>query len=252
MKRYYYVLLFSFTIIAIDCLSKKEKLTKLWLYTYSSGNSRYEDTVFTHTSFINLQADNTYTLDLGIFDHGRWNSDKGFLSFQSESGKFTSYRISHFQENELKLTDDKGIVLNFDGLPLKPADSANNPFSVDNNRWRIAARKKETEQELKGRLRNHFKFYEAYFLWALENNLNSIDVRSTPSLIKIYGNGFALKEFDELPMLWRSYFYDEEDCKKANDTIKNIFEHKDISWTNTDNKYKMFVSAFQQLQRLIK
>ena len=74
MKRYSYLLFLSFAFIGIDCRSEKEKLTKLWFYTYSSGNSKYEDTVFTHTSFINLQADNTYTLDFGIFEHGHWES----------------------------------------------------------------------------------------------------------------------------------------------------------------------------------
>jgi hypothetical protein len=252
MKRYSYLLFLLFAFIEINCLSEKEKLSKLWFYTYSSGNSKYEDTVFTHTSFINLQADNTYTLDFGSFDYGRWNSDKGWLSLRSSGGRVSSYRIAHLQGNELNLTDDKGIVLNFDGRPFKFTNSASNPFSIDNNQWRIPAVKKESEQELKKRLSNHCKFYETYFLWALENDLNSVDVRSTPSPIKIYGNGFALKKFDELPMLWRSYFYDAADCQKANDIIKSIFESKDITWANTDNKYKMFVSAFQQMQRLIK
>jgi hypothetical protein len=115
----------------------------------------------------------------------------------------------------------------------------------------VPAAKKETEQELRNRLKNHFRFHEIYFKWALDAKLNSIDVRSTPSPIKIYGNGFALKNFDELPASWHSYFYDDEDCQKANDMIKDIFEKEEIAWAQTENKYKMFISAFQQLEQKI-
>lgn len=145
-----------------------------------------------------------------------------------------------------------GATIAFEKLPGKFDDEALNPFSVVNNQWRIPANKKETDQQLKARLKNHCRFYEIYFKWALDNKLQKLDVRSTPSLIKIYGNGFELKPFTQLPEVWISYFYDEEDCRKANDIMEGIFKQKDIAWGNTDNRYKMFLSAFQQLQQLIK
>jgi hypothetical protein len=37
-------------------------------------------------------------------------------------------------------------------------------------------------------LHNHCQFWETYFTWALKNELATIDVRSTPTAIKIYGN----------------------------------------------------------------
>jgi len=46
---------------------------------------------------------------------------------------------------------------------------------------------------------------------------------------------------------WRSYFFDAEDCQKANDMIKEIFDHQ-TSLGHTDSKYKMFLSAFQQME----
>jgi len=145
------------------------------------------------------------------------------------------------------LISAEGTILSFEKQPAKFSSPADNPFSAENNQWRIPAVKKENDQDLRRRLKNHFRFHEAYFKWALDAKLQSIDVRSTPSLIKIYGNGFALKNFEELPASWRSYFYDEGDCQKANNMIKDIFEKRDIAWALTDNRYKMFISAFQQL-----
>jgi hypothetical protein len=60
------------------------------------------------------------------------------------------------------------------------------------------------------------------------------------------------RETRELPEAWCECFFDGEDCNKANDIVKKIFEEKDIAWSSTDNKFKMFISAFQQLQNLVK
>jgi hypothetical protein len=119
---------------------------------------------------------------------------------------------------------------------------------VVNNQWRIPATAKESDQEIRKRLFNHCQFWESYFTWALKNDISTVDVRSTPTLIKIYGNGFTLKPFAELPPIWKSYFFDAQDCEKANDMITDIFQKKNIAWAHTDNKYKMFISAFQQLK----
>ena len=110
---------------------------------------------------------------------------------------------------------------------------------------------KESSAEIKLRLVNHCRFWKNYFTWALDNNLNTIDVRSTPTPIKIYGNGFAIKDFNDLPLNWKNYFFDSTDCKLANDMLKDVFTHNDIAWAHTDNKFKMFIGAFEQLEQML-
>ena len=39
---------------------------------------------------------------------------------------------------------------------------------------------------------------------------------------------------------------------KAFDILKTSFEINEIGWAHTDNKYKMFLGAFQQLEETIK
>jgi hypothetical protein len=252
MKRNIYILTLVLFLAQPSCTFKKEGIDALWFYTYSTGNNKSDDQTITPASFLNLLPDKTYTRDFRGFDYGNWEKKDSLLLLRSIKGDTAVFPIKYFFGNELQLLTGKGTTVSFESQPGKFSSVNENPFSVENNQWRIPAAKKENDSELKNRLRNHAKFYEFYFRWALKYELSSIDVRSTPSLIKIYGNGFALKEFDDLPVTWRSYFYDEEDCRKANDILKNIFEHKDIAWSNTDNKYKMFISAFQQLQQLIK
>ena len=73
-----------------------------------------------------------------------------------------------------------------------------------------------------------------------------------PTLIKIYGNGLELKPYNTLPQKWISYFYDEEDCRKANGIMEDVLRNENIAWPHTDNKYKAFISVFQQLQQKIR
>ena len=126
------------------------------------------------------------------------------------------------------------------------------PFALGTNRWRLHALHKESDAEIRRRLLNHCQFWEAYFAWALKNNLDNVDVRSTPTPIKIWGNGFTLKPFRELPLQWKLYFYDEDDCRKANEVLKDIFENRTISWAHTDHKFEMFMGAFQQMETYLR
>jgi hypothetical protein len=253
MKKVVPAILVGLLFSQINCQFqlKKKRLDGLWFYTHTSGMAQSGETEANPASFIYLQPDGNYTRDFNQFDYGRWKRNDSVLLLTNNKRITISFPIKFVSANELELISAKGTILNFELQPTKFSSLADNPFSVENNQWRKPASKKETEQELRSRLKNHFRFHEAYFKWALDEKISSIDVRSTPSPIKIYGNGFALKSFDELPASWRSCFYDAEDCQKANDLIKYIFEKEDIAWARTDNKYKMFISAFQQLEQKI-
>lgn len=235
------------TVLLPGCSSKKSKLARTWFFTYSyEGAERRKDSL-TPVSFLQLNADGSYTRDFGKFDYGKW-SLKGdeAVNLTSETGQSSELNFQFVSGNELQLITGKESVANFESPKL--AKTKVNPFSRENNLWRIPAKKQESDEEIKKRLLNHCRFWEQYFMWALETKLATVDVRSTPTAIKIYGNGFGLKPLQELPRTWVSYFYDTADCRKANEQIAYIFKNKSIAWTKTDNKFKMFIGAFQQLQ----
>lgn len=105
--------------------------------------------------------------------------------------------------------------------------------------WRIKPIVKETPAQLKERLHNHFRYWELYFTWSLNNNIQYIDVRRTPTPVKIDGNGFTLKAFGELPCSWKKYFYDPEDCQVANEKIKQLIESNTIAFLQTERECKI-------------
>jgi hypothetical protein len=246
------LLLFSLVLLLARCNSfqKGKKIDQLWFYSYSS-NADEKDNPITPANFLSLQPDGSYTRDFGKFEEGSWEEKNSTLYLKGRTGVI-EFPVRSLSANELQLVSNKRTILHFEAVARNFSSPADDPFSVANNQWRITAAKKENAQEIRSRLKNHFRFYELYFEWALDNHFQSIDVNSTPSLIKIYGNGFALKPSDELTDKWRSYFFDENDCNTASKLVKDIFEHHEILWPKTENKFKMFISAFQQLQQKLK
>jgi len=227
-------------------------LNHCWFYSYASGSGADTTGGLTPASFIELRPDGSYTLDFGKYEYGAWTRKAGRLYLTDQQHKTYVYAMSLATPKEMQLTVAKDRIGHFESRPLPSDRLAEDPFSAENNRWRIPAAHKETDAEIKQRLYNHCRFWEFYFAWALNKKIDYLDVRSTPTAIKIYGNGFGLKPFDELPARWRSLFFDEDDCRKASGMIQDIFRNKTIAWANTDSKYKMFIGAFQQLEQYCK
>jgi hypothetical protein len=250
MKKIILLATIAICISQTGCLLKGKKIDQLWFYSYSS-DSKDVDNSITPANFLSLQPDGSYTRDFGKFEHGTWEEKDSKLYLKSNTGTI-EFPVKSFFRNELQLVSNKGTILHFESLARNFSSKEQDPFAVENNLWRIPATKKETEQEIRSRLKNHFRFYELYFIWALKSQFQSIDVNSTPSLIKIYGNGFELKSTEQLSATWKSYFFDKEDCNNASKIVRDIFDYHEISWPTTENRFKMFVSAFQQLQQQLK
>ena len=248
LKIFFVSIIICVTQVNCSWDSNKKNISGLWYYVFNANTSS-ENT--NPEGFLYLQPDSSYTRDFGKFDFGKWSINNSELLLKSERGQTIFFPIKHISAKELQLLSANGSTLRFEKQPTKFASRATDPFSIENNQWRIPAISKENDPEIKSRLKNHFKFHVVYFQWALQTGFNNINVRSTPSPIKIYANGFALKEFNDLPDAWRSYFYDKEDCQKANDMIKTIFRKHDIFWKKNNNRFEMFISAFQQLVQKI-
>ena len=251
MKKIVLPFLMGIIFLSLPACNLKQKLIgRLWFYTHSNNENIFNDSLLTPVSFVNLYPDGTYTRDFGAFESGSWRIDGGKLKMASSTNKIAVFEFKISGSSDLQLqSGNSAVINNFESQPAYFASESDDPFSVKNNQWRIPPVSEETEAEIRLRLVNHCHFWEMYFTWALKYEFKYLDVRSTPTLIKIYGNGFALKRPEDLPARWRSCFYDEQDCEKASQMMKAIFDRGNISWGHTDNKFKMFLSAFQQIEQ---
>jgi len=245
----YLLVLFLIIISCVSGCQNKSDISKLWFYTYSSDQDPDQNTL-TPANFLELRPDKTFTADLGKFQSGRWDLKDQQLFLHADNGEINILLVNSFKSKEIQLRIGKSNAANFDAQPIPQIEK--DPFSRSNNLWRKPASSKETEEQLKIRLKNHCAFWVSYFTWALDNEISTIDVRSTPSPIKIYGNGFTIKPVKDLSETWKGYFYDSTDCAKATDILETIVSTHTIALAHTDNKYKMFISAFQQIQHLLR
>jgi hypothetical protein len=230
------------------CIFPVKPGSHVWFYTFGTGPGK--DTL-TPVSFLELRPDGSFSQDFGSFEYGHWQQKDQQLLLTNQQHKTLIYSISDLTSSEMALVVAQGRIGHFDSKPLPSADPLEDPFSADNNQWRLPATHKESDAEIRQRLYNHCRFWEKYFAWALDKKLDIVDVRSTPTAIKIYGNGFGLKPFDELPPRWKACFFNDEDCREASDILTDIFQHQTIAWSNTDSKYKMFLGAFQQVEKFL-
>jgi hypothetical protein len=249
--RRYALTLFILSATA-GCSLLVNPMPRIWFFTDGTGTPDGKDSLLNPASFLELRPDGSYTRDFGAFDYGTWlKKDHQLILTGHDHGK-TTYPLTLTSSSEMQLTLTGGYLANFESRTIPSMQQKQDPFSVFNNQWRIPATHKESDTQIKRRLYNHCQFWEAYFRWALDKGLSYVDVRSTPTPIKIYGNGFTLKPTEDLPAEWVSCFYDADECGKANNILKEIFERKTIAWANTDSKYKMFLSAFHQLQNFLR
>ena len=235
--------------IFYSCRNSKPSISELWFYTYSS-DSILEKNNLTPANFMELSPGGLFTSDLGKFKFGHSSFKGQQLLLRSGDGKEDTLIIKELKQDEMQVRTNQDDVVHFDASPVPKM--SNDPFSMQNNLWRISARNRETDNQIRARLRNHCKFWVSYFTWALDNELKYVDVRSTPTPVKIYGNGFSIKKFKDLPESWKEYFYDSADCAKGNAMLEDLVRDHTIAWAHTENKYKMFISVFQQMEKYLR
>lgn len=253
MKRSILALSFLVVVCFSGCGLQQAMLSKLWFFSYTTGSGVSKYTMETY-SFIYFHSDGTFTADIGKFMHGKWDISGGNINLRSDNGSVYTLTMKTLTMAQLQVAAPTVPAIVYTFIPQKTTlkTSTEDPFSQENNKWRFPAKHKESDAELRARLSNHCRFWQKYFDWGIKDNIQVLDVRSLPTPLKIYGNGFVLKSFDDLPDEWKAYFYDEEDCKKASAILEDIFNKKNINWGSLDNRYKMFSGAFQQMQDFLK
>ena len=224
----------------------------MYFYAPVADGQEHPDTALNLASFLQLRPDGSFSEDFGRYDYGNWNLKDGRLYLTNQHRRTYVYRVLSFTRTELDLRMDSGRTGHFRTHAMPSSQAAKDPFSLVNNQWRIPAIHKESDAEIRQRLRNHCQFWEVYFRWADTENENTSGIGDFPSPMKIYGNGFGLKHFDNLPQTWRSCFFDEEDCHKADTMIKRTFRRNKINWPKTDNDLQKMISGFQQLQEQLR
>ena len=256
--RFYYLFI---VVVLLSCKSKEESgFEKAWLYNDDlSKDEQMEDVFkyggapeygFTGASFMNLQPGGKFTSNFNVFDYGDWQlQDSNLILTNHSKGKLVLDVKKLDSKQMVCINKSNHKVYRFNGFPNTFSKEMESPFSISNNVWRIKANHKESDTEIRARLKNHFRWWEKYFSWGLNNKMQVLDIRSTASVLDMYANGFELKYYDQQFPEWKNIFYDTSNCWRAYEIVYYLMYKKNIDWPKTENRFESFVSAFKQLQQ---
>lgn len=226
------------------------------IYFFASANNDNPRLASSHLSFGNfleLRPDGSFCQDFGQFNYGAWMIKESRLYLTNQHHRTYIYLVvDSLKPGELDLALDSGWTAHFKARSMPSDNPKKDPFSTFNNQWRVPAKHKESDAEVRARLFNHFQFWETYFTWEKDRESGVINVTGIPTPLKIYSNGFGLKHYNDLTPEWRSFFYDSADCHKADTMIKHTFRRHDFVWPKTDDDLKKLISGTRQLQDWLK
>jgi hypothetical protein len=255
-----------FCFPAIICLyffscrtNEKPSLEKVWFYNDNLSQEEQVTNVhkygstpeygFTAASFLNLRPNGKFTSYFSAFDYGEWKLQDSTLLLTTHNKGKLFLEIKALNEGQmLCINKSNQKIYPFNGFKNEVSSDAESPFSIVNNVWRVKPNHKESDAELRSRLKNHFRWWEKYFSWAMNNKMEVVDIRSTASVLDLYGNGFELKYYDYQLPEWKNIFYDTANCWRAYEIVYYLMYKKNVDWPKTENRFESFVSAFRQLQ----
>jgi hypothetical protein len=191
------------------------------------------------------------------FDHGDWSYDDAQKTIRLNNliDKETDvYKIARITSEELILVNTgvgSTTNLKFIGPGTRLSNEAAEPFFIENNRWRIKPRVKETDSAIHNRLKQNLYFFVCFYRAVLAKNEQVVSFWGLPSCFKWYGGGIYLKKKSELKENWIDCFYDKEQAMKAYAIADRLLSQK-YNWPKGERNWiKLNLAVLEQMYEKI-
>ena len=180
---------------------------------------------------------------------GKWMLDSTnkpiLIRIELANGTKENYKLAKVNTTELLLVqnDLDGIKQTFTGSGLVYKAPDNDPFHPSNNAWRTAPTKKESDADLKKRLHGCVHFFNLYYQYCTDANLQLVSFAGIPTCFRWYAGGIYLKPKDKLPQSWYRCFYNNAQANQtwqmASDllSVKFTWPKRETNWV----KQNLFV-----------
>ena len=125
-------------------------------------------------------------------------------------------------------------------------DAADDPYSMENNWWRMKPSEPEANERIKERVLNHLRFWELIFTDAEDYEREWVSYNWFASPLVIAVNGAQLSFYKEIQRQWDCNFFDSSDAQKGYALMRKCFSKK-INYLKTENKYRRSADMIHQL-----
>lgn len=176
------------------------------------------------------------------FDYGTWIYDDAAktISINNTVDRGRDlYKIARITARQLTLVNvgiNSATNLTFIAPGLRYRDPRNEPYALENNRWRIRPIHKESDSAIRQRLKDNLHFFILFYKSALDKHDKVVSFWGLPSCFKWYGGGIYLKNKTELKDNWIACFYNEDQAMQAYALADKLLSQK-YTWPKGESNW---------------
>lgn len=176
------------------------------------------------------------------FDYGSWSFDEVTKTIRINNSidkTRDQYKIAKVAADELVLVNTgvgSSSQLKFIGAGKRFKNAADEPYFLENNRWRIKPKQKESDSAIHQRLKENIRFFILFYKSALAKDDQVVSFWGLPSCFKWYGGGIYLKDEEQLPENWTSCFYNKEQAMQAYKIAERLLQQK-YEWPKGESNW---------------
>ena len=176
------------------------------------------------------------------FDYGTWQYDDATktitINNSIEKGKDV-YKIAKIAYDEMTLVNTGiGSITNlkFIAPGKRYKNASDEPYSLQNNRWRIKPTSKESDSAIHQRLKENLYFFILFYKSALAKEDKAVSFWGLPSCFKWYGGAIFIKKKDELKDNWINCFYNKDQAMQAYALADKLLSQK-YNWPKGERNW---------------
>jgi len=176
------------------------------------------------------------------FDYGNWSFDEAAKTITLNNSIDRSkdvYKIARITSNELTLVNvgvNSSTNLKFISPGKRFKDANDEPYFIENNRWRIKPKAAESDSAIHRRLKDNLHFFILFYKSILAKDDKSVSFWGLPSCFKWYGGAIYLKTEKELKENWISCFYNKEQAMQAYALASKLLSQK-YDWPKGESNW---------------
>jgi len=176
------------------------------------------------------------------FDYGTWLYDdaaKTIVINNSIDRSKDVYKIAKIAYDEMTLVNigvNSANNLKFIAPGKRYKNANEEPYFLENNRWRIKPKSKESDSMIHQRLKENIYFFVLFYRSALAKNDKAVSFWGLPSCFKWYGGAIYLKKKDELKGNWIDCFYNKDQALQAYALADKLLSQK-YNWPKGEQNW---------------
>lgn len=176
------------------------------------------------------------------FDYGNWIYDDAAKTIRMNNAVDKTgdlYKIARVTATELTLVNvgvHSSSNLIFIAPGMRFANAPDEPYYLENNRWRIKPKLKESDSAIHQRLKENLRFFILFYKSALAKNDKMVSFWGLPSCFKWYGGAIYLKKEKELRPNWLDCFYNTSQAMQAYALAERLLSQK-YNWPKGESNW---------------